>query len=143
MAKINFSKVDTSGLLPEGDYTCMVENVEERKSAAGNEVWRITLCVEAGEFAGRKIYDNLVWTEKAFRRIKQICEAIGGICSEQDAEVEILPSQILGGRVVASLIHEVYNGEKREKVAFSGYAPAIPPGEAPHGPELSPDDLPF
>lgn len=62
----------SNAVLPAGDYQFEVVNAEEKRSKAGNDMIELTLSIE-----GSKVYDNLVFTEKAFWKVDQFLKSVG------------------------------------------------------------------
>jgi len=79
MPVINFSKVDDVqdySPLPEGKYLCELSEVEETSTQYGDEMWKLKFEVVDGEHIGRYIFDNMVFSEAALKRVKLICSRL-------------------------------------------------------------------
>lgn len=135
MPEVPFGEVsDTENFspIPEGKYLCKIADVKEETTKNGNDVWKITLEVSEGEFKGRKIFDNLIFTEKAFGRVKKLYSAIGGYDLAQARNCET--SDILDQVVLVETCIDSYkdnNGNDRQtnKVTFAGYESATDPND--------------
>ena len=61
--KIDWNEVDTNKKeykpLPDGDYICIVDNVEETETSAGEKAWSIKLKVAEGKYEGRYLFDKV------------------------------------------------------------------------------------
>ena len=80
MPKIDFNNVDdVQGFapLPDGKYLCRVAEVEEATTQYGDEMWKLRLVVDSGPHRGRYIFDNLVFSAAAMKRVKLICSRLG------------------------------------------------------------------
>jgi hypothetical protein len=77
MPKINLADVKGLDPIPNGWYDAEVVHAEEGTSQAGNEKIDLRWKVLAGEFEGRLIFDNLVFTESTLWRVKQTLIALG------------------------------------------------------------------
>jgi len=139
--KIDFSKFDEATdftPLPEGKYLCVLANVEETTTKETSQpLWKLKFRVIEGEFEGRAIFDNMVFTEKAMKRVKLMCSRLGLDVSK---EIDLVPSMIQGKNVVITVEvgeYEDSNGKKKPKnvVPFAGYdradTPATPGQPAP------------
>jgi hypothetical protein len=142
--KINWDQTETpGGLLPEDVYTARLEGVTQRESQAGNTVWKLCFKIAEGKHAGRVVWDNLVWTQAAYPRIKALCASLG---LPTTGEVELEPYHLEGKKCLITVIHREWNGNKQASIPFDGFAPVEVRGTAPGDvvePELSQDDLPF
>ena len=110
--------------IPEGRYLCSIANVEEVNTKKGDKMWKLTLEVK-GElingvttdmYAGRKLFDNLVWTEKGEQRIKRLLRRL-----RIADDTEVTTRHLLDKEVAVEVIQEDYKGEKQNKVTFAGY----------------------
>lgn len=121
MTRFNVSaKEEGFGLVPEGTYEARIKTAVEKQSQAGNDMWEISLQIVSGEFAGRIIYDRLVFSPKAISRVRQFCDACGYVLPET-GEVEMITGYFLDRRVGVVIVHEEWNGKNRDKVSFDGY----------------------
>jgi len=123
MPKINFDEIENAGIIPAGDYNCKVADIEEKTTASGNDMWRMKLQIEDGEHAGRYIYDNLVFTERAMSRIKLVCGKLG---LPTKGNIDLETASLIGRKAIVSVVVEAYesnSGEMRERatVPFAGY----------------------
>ena len=61
--KIDWNEVDTNKKeykpLPDGDYICIVDNVEETETSAGEKAWSIRYKVTEGKYEGRYLFDKI------------------------------------------------------------------------------------
>jgi len=127
MPRIDFSTVDDvlSFLpIPTGEYNCRLVDIEIDRTRAGDEMWRLRLRVEEGEFSGRLLFDNLVFSQKALPRVKLVCDCCG---LSVEGVLDLTPSMLLEKCVTASTYQETYFDEEgREKVRntirFDGYS---------------------
>lgn len=72
----------SSNPVPEGEYNVLITRAEDKNSQAGNPMVSVTYTIEDGEFRGRKLFDNLVQTEKALWKTARLCRALGFDMSE-------------------------------------------------------------
>ncbi len=154
MPRINFSTVDDATdftPLPEGTYACRIDSVEEARTSRGDEMWKLRLVVTEGEYAGRLIFDNLVFSEKALKRVKFVCSRLG---LDVSGELDLTPAMIHGKTCrVRVEIEEYVDEEEKEKtrnrVPFAGYVAAASDVDGAAGSEEGAtdgdgdDDLPF
>ena len=90
MINLDFSNVTGGNFepIPAGDYVLEIENIEEQVSKAGNNMLNITFNVAEGEYAGRKIFEFYVLTEKALWKMKDLLIALG-IDTEGQVDIDI------------------------------------------------------
>lgn len=130
MPKVDFNDVpDTEDFspLPDGDYRCRCDEIKEEVSKNGNDMWNMTFIVTGGEYKNRKIFDNMVFTEKAMNRVKLISHRLGGIEVDTIGEIDLRPPMFIGKEVILTVIETSYadsegNEKKKNKVIFGGYA---------------------
>lgn len=107
-------------LMEDGEYLAQVVEVDSsRKTRGGDEMWRLKFrIVDEGEYFGRLVWDNWVFSTGGLKRIKYIRKNIGlnvtGIVSPTVDE-------ILGKVMLVSIISEEYNGKTQNKIPFDGY----------------------
>ena len=129
MPKINFAKIDdTEGFtpLPAGEYLCRVDSIEELFTQRNDEMWRLRFEVVEGEYIRRFIFDNLVFSAAAMKRVKLICSRLG---LNTHGEVDLTPNLLQGRKCYVSVLIEEYednngNIKKRNVVPFAGYEQA-------------------
>jgi hypothetical protein len=138
MTKINFSHVpDVSNPppLPDGTYDCCLVGIDKGVSRFGDPLWKLRWSVESGEYAGRPLFGNLVFSPKAMPRVKRICESCG---MDVSGELDLEPTMLMGKRArittYVKLVTDQYGASKaRNEIPYDGYA-AIAAND---------DDLPF
>lgn len=126
MPKIDFDKVDDVqdfSPLPEGKYFCRLAEVEEAVTQYGDEMWKLRFAVASGPYQGRYIFDNLVFSEAALKRVKLICSRLG---IDISGELDLVPSMIKGRTCNVAVDVEEYEDsegktKKRNVVPFAGY----------------------
>jgi hypothetical protein len=85
-----------------------------------------------GDYAGRLIFKNFIFTEKALPFLKPFLVSIG---YPTDQEVEIVPDQWVGEQLVVQVAHERKDGKVRD-------VPVMYFSLASQGLELA-EDIPF
>jgi hypothetical protein len=130
MSVINFDfdsvpDMDDFSTLPEGDYSCELESVEEKNTRAGDEMWSLKFRVLNEEYENRIIFDNMVFSdnEKAQQRVKLICSRLG---LNTKGRTTLSPDMIEGKQCIISVIETEYidaaeKTKRRNEVEFSGY----------------------
>ena len=126
MARINFNTVDDIddfSPLPEGQYLCRLAEVEEASTQYGDDMWKIRFVVAEGASQGRYIFDNLVFSEAALKRVKLVCSRLG---LDVSGEVELTPDLLRDRTCLVSVEIEDYedsegNIKQRNAVPFAGY----------------------
>jgi len=155
MPRIDFNRVDDVqdfSPLPDGRYLCRLAEVEEAATQYGDEMWKLRFVVESGPHRGRYIFDNMVFSDAALKRVKLICSRLG---LDVSRELDLTPALIKGRScnvTVETEEYEDYEGNTRQRnvVPFAGYdradgAPATPVSKAVQagGEDDSESDLPF
>ena len=127
MPTIDFNTVDDIqdfSPLPEGTYFCRLSQVEEATTQNGHDMWKLRFVVEAGDYQGRYIFDNMVFSEAALKRAKLICFRLG---LDVSGELNLTPSVITDRTCNVTVDIEEYKVEetgltkKRNVVPFAGY----------------------
>lgn len=142
MPKIPFSKVPDAqdfSPLPEGKYLCRLEEITPANTQLGDEMWKLKFEVIDGDYVGRHIFDNMVFSKAALPRVKLMCSRLG-MDTSQDQDFE--PDDIEGKSCWVIVEVEDYEDQygkpkKRNKVPFAGYE-KISKDSVPDG-----EDLPF
>lgn len=145
MPKVDFAKVDdvdSYSPLPDGSYLCRLTEVETDVTRNGDEMWKLRFTVEDGPHAGRYIFDNMVFSLAAMKRVKLICSRLE---LDTTGEVDLNPDLVKGRRCVVSVQTEEYvddnnQTKSRNVVPFAGYEHEAAMGAGETGDE---NDLPF
>jgi len=156
MPRIDFNRVDDVqdfSPLPDGRYLCRLAEVEEAATQYGDEMWKLRFVVESGPHRGRYIFDNMVFSDAALKRVKLICSRLGLDVSQ---ELDLTPALIKGRSCYVTVETEEYedyegNTKQRNVVPFAGYdrADGAPATAAPKADNTgsaeddSEEDLPF
>lgn len=90
--------------LPAGSYRTTIEECEDKKTSTNKDQTSVKLVVSEGEFKGRVLFDNLVWTtdkgepnKVSYGRLRAYTEAIHG---KEAAQVEEIDTEsLVGGSV--------------------------------------------
>lgn len=97
--------------VPAGNYLCKIDEAELTESKNNNPMIKIQWEIVEGEFAGRKLFDNLVLIQKCAWKVKQYAD-IAGI--EEGTQLDT--QDFIGVEGIVEVEHEDYNGEPRAKV---------------------------
>lgn len=122
-----------------------IEAAEERGTAKGGVMVKLTLAVVAGPHKKRKIWHNLnvvcsheATSHSARRELQTIAKRIG--------LVEVKPGEVrnlIGGGLIFTVTeHEEYDGKIYERVGFPESDPDAP-DVSPRGSDFDDDDVPF
>lgn len=151
MPKVNFSEIadaDSYEPIPDGDYLCMLSDIEEKNTQYGDEMWRMKLKVaEDGEYLNRVVFDNMVFSKAAMKRVKLICSRFG---LDTSGEIDLKPEHLIGKQVIVTVITGSYEDDhgverQRNEVPFAGYKLVggdEDEGVIANGP-VEDDDIPF
>ena len=126
MPRINFTGIPDEGLIPEGQYPCVVADIDEKISKKGDEYWRLKLQVQGEEVpeTGQFLWDSLFFSDNAIKRVKLVCRRFGLDVSK---DMDLEPKHLLGRKALVDVIIEKYEdyktGEsrKRNSVPYAGY----------------------
>lgn len=136
MPIIDFSKVDEAQdytPLPAGKYLCSVSEVQEASTQYGDEMWKLKFLVHSDPYQGRYIFDNMVFSAAALKRVKLICSRLG---INTSGEIDLTPITIIGKSCYVTVGIEEYedqegNMKKRNVVPFAGYE-SVDAGDRSH-----------
>lgn len=133
MPKINFATVDSINdfaPLPDGEYVCSLTDIEADVTRAGDPMWKLRWAVTEGEYAGRLLFDNLVFSPKAMPRLKLVCASCG---LDVSGELDLEPPMLLDKRARVSVYQDAYIDDHgvtkvRNQIPYDGYAAATDDG---------------
>ena len=139
MPKVDFSTIDDVQdftPIPAGKYLCKLIGIEEARTQYDDEMWKLRFQVIDGDHVGRFVFDNLVFSEAAIKRVKLICARLG---LDVTGETDLTPAMIKDRTCWLTVQTEEYeDDEGREKsrnvVPFAGYE-RVESGSGPIGPE--------
>lgn len=119
MPKIDWKSVSDEQfvLIPEGDYNVTISSVEESKTQKGDEMWKLKLTIDDGEYKGKTILTQLVFNDGGYGNIKKLYSSIFGTKLPKNCET----ADILDESVIATVVHSDYNGKTYANVAYAGY----------------------
>jgi len=102
--------------LPESRYNVKAIKAEKRISGPGNDMASVTFVVgDQGDYNGRKLFDNLVFTDNALWKILSLFEAAGASdLLTDDREIDDIIQDIPG--LTANVFVEV--DEDRNKLSL-------------------------
>jgi hypothetical protein len=139
--------------LPIGDYECIVSSTEIKTAESGNRMIKCKLTIrEDVDQKGKKrnFFDNLVILDSMMWKFNQVAKAVQIPEGEDVDTPEEFAAAILYKPVVIRNKHEMYNGEKTDKIAAwkpsqleGGSAPTGDPFAGSGQIDISDDDLPF
>ena len=126
MPRINFADINAISdfaPLPEGEYQCRLSDIEADVTRAGDPMWKVRLTVESGEYAGRLLFDNLVFSPKALPRVKLVCQSCG---LDVSGEINLEPADLLEKHVRVTTYVEEYTDDHgatkaRNRIPWDGY----------------------
>lgn len=120
MPKINWNDVEerTFELVPEGKYVVSIESVEVKETANKDEMWKLKLNIEEGDYKGQKLFTNLVFNEGGYGNIKKLYSTIFGTKLPKNCET----TDILDEKVCVDVVHNDYNGKTYANIAYAGFS---------------------
>lgn len=128
----DFSKAQQGGLKPEGDYEVLIVKVEERKTKGGTVHINMNLVIRNDVKQG---YQNgylfhTLWKRKepteadmqvngyGFGQIMALGKAAGLPNGKNYESLADFMQELIGKPVRAHVVHDEYNGDKREAIAW-------------------------
>lgn len=107
----------------DGTYPVKVERVEETRTQYDDEMWRVEFTILDGKFAGRKLFDNMVFSQNGRKRVKFIVSRLG---LPTTGEADLTPDMIIGKKCWVTTQIEEYTSDdnkvkKRNSIPFAGY----------------------
>jgi len=151
MPRIDFKEIDDVqdfAPLPAGTYLCRLVDVEKTTTRQGSEMWRLRWAVQEGPQRGRYLFDNMVFSAAAMKRVKHICAQLK---LDVSGTLELTPAMIKGRTCRVTVETEEYEDhegmtKRRNVVPFAGYESAggaAGPNDGAAGNAMDDDDLPF
>jgi hypothetical protein len=118
--------------IAEGEYEAIISEAKIGKSSAGNDMITVTLTIRDDvnqQFAKRKIWDYLVYTEKAMFKFQQVAKALA---IPEGTKIDTIHDfakaiQFASVRISVKNREEEYNGEKKIRDFVATY-------KEPHAP---------
>lgn len=118
---IDFSNTpDDNGfeVLPKGIYDVIVDSAEFKTSSAGNRMFSLQLVITSGDYADRKLFTNITFSEKAMTMAKRSLKMLG---ANELLEGPFVPSDdtaatLVGKTARAQVTIEKYDGEDTNRV---------------------------
>lgn len=113
---VDFSETETNLTLEEGSYLIEVEDVEVKTSDnSGADYLAFTFKVAEGKFKGKKVWHNCSLQPQALFNLRGLLEALGYEVPQGPMELD--PADLIGEQCAAEVVHEVYQGKKKARVA--------------------------
>lgn len=117
---VDLTDVEDGGfdVIPKGVYNTIVDDAEFKVSqAGGNPMISLTLEVEDGEYAGRKLFTHVVFSPKAMSMAKRTIKRLGlNTLLEGPFNPEDVVDDFIGARGRARVTVEKYEGEDTNRV---------------------------
>lgn len=127
MPRVDFPNISDSANyppVPVGDYVCQLTDIEIDQTRNGDVMWKLRWAVQGGEYGGRLLFDNMVFSEKALSRVKLICECCG---LDTSGPVDLEPTMLLDKQALVSTYTEEYTDDQgrtktTNRIPFDGYS---------------------
>lgn len=113
-------KAQTFEAIPKGTYDVAIDSAEYKLSAAsGKPMWNLQLTITDGEFAGRKIFTILSFSEKALPGTKAAIARIDSslITSSFNPKAIAESGELVGKTARVKTKIEMYNDQEQTRVA--------------------------
>ena len=93
--------------VPIGVYRAKIDECEQTKSKAGNEMLALTLEINRGDYKGRKLWEYIVLNEASAWKLRQFLEAVKIIGPNGGkAKGELDPRKLVGTQIIVKVKHE-------------------------------------
>lgn len=93
MPTIDLSDVKGLDPIPAGKYVATITEAKTAVSKAGNEMIQMRWHIEEGEYEGRIVFDNMVFSSNAMWRVKQTLIGLG---FPKDYTGNVEPDDLIG-----------------------------------------------
>lgn len=135
----NTEEASSFSLVPKANYLCELVKIEEQLTKHKDVLWRLHFKIIEGEYSGSYIFDNMVFSQAAMKRVKLICSRLG---LDVSTKINLIPEMILHKRCILSVTIEKYTdsqGNIKEKnvVPYAGYELAEKSSDRQPGDEKS------
>lgn len=121
--------VDDYEPLPEGQYHVVVSDVENKRSSAGNPMWLFHLVVLDGPYRGRKLTDQVTFTENGIKRVKFVLSHLADVDVSGKVNLSDALRKFPGKQALASVTIEEQPSLKdpskmyrQNRIEFRGYS---------------------
>lgn len=107
-------------VLPEGTYIFRIDDVTDNISKNGDPMINVRFIVVDGDYAGRKIWDNIIIPEQNSPAIKikgRTMHFLHCIKEPYEGKFDWNSEMWVGKAVTIRVYHDEYNGKTRAKVA--------------------------
>jgi len=105
--------------IPPGDYSAILSEWEATKFQTGSTGAKLEFTITEDEFQGRKLWSNLVLTQKALWKVKEFLTAME-LWTPEELEGSINLSEALdqavGEELTLRVVQHLYDGETRNNV---------------------------
>lgn len=125
MPKLDFAAIEEASdftPVPEDRYLCKLTEVEEKTTDHGDEMWKFKFEIQNGKYKGRYLFDQLVFSEAALKRVKLVCSRFG---LDVTGEVDLVPEMVKGKLIYVLAEDDFYEKDGKRiptnKVGFAGY----------------------
>lgn len=121
--------------IPPGVYTLLIDSAEVKQTKAGDDMLKIAFRVEDGEFAGRLVFENLVFghsSEKVQNIARSKMAAIQRGLGKECKNASDFVGGVITGKIGISPAKDNYGPSNRlDRVVEGGAAPAPAAQPAP------------
>lgn len=113
-------KAQSFEVIPKGTYNVVIEKCEYKRSESSNQpMWEMTMAITDGDFANRKLFTFMSFSEKALPGTKASIQKIAPALLEGSFSPKKIADNgdLIGVVARVKTKIEPYNGEDRTKVA--------------------------
>lgn len=115
MVAINMEGIETSVLVPEGDYEVKVSEVTKQESSAGKPYLKWVLVITEGSCKGQKVYHNTSLQPQALFNLKSVLLSLGQSVPNKVLKLDL--DELEGETMGVTISHELYEGKKKPRIS--------------------------
>lgn len=115
---IDLSTVEESsyGVLPKGLYNCTIEKCEYKISKASKPMWSVQFNIDDGEYAGKKLFAFISFSDKALPGTKTTIKRIAPEFATQAFNPKTSADSMVGKPCRCKVDIDTYEGTTRNTV---------------------------
>lgn len=115
VVSVDFTGVQGSNRVPEGEYAFSVAEVTKEESSNGNDYlkWKLEI-TEEGKEEGKFLYYNTSLQPQALWNLKSLLETLG--MEVPDSSMDLDLEELVGATGIAAVEEETYEGKRQSKV---------------------------
>jgi hypothetical protein len=106
--------------VPEGTYETKVLECKAKKASTGKDMLVLTHVIEGGEFAGRRLFQNMVWSPDSHKSVaifvRQLRSLGQGELLDQQASFEQIAAGLVNQLATVNVVVGEYNNKPKNDI---------------------------